>query len=45
MSSINMDDLFIEKDDIPEGGRSGILEPESTELEPTLANAVHQLDA
>ena len=45
MSSINTDTLLIEQDDIPNGGRCGILEPESTEVELTLANAVHQLDA
>ena len=30
ISSINEDALCIEQDDIPDGGRSGILEPEST---------------
>jgi hypothetical protein len=45
MSSINMDALLIEQDGIPDSERSGILEPESTEVELTLANAVHQLDA
>ena len=45
MSSINTDALFIEHDGIPDVERSGILEPESTEVELTLANAMHQLDA
>jgi len=44
MSVIKKDALFIEQDGIPDGGRSGILEPESTEVELTLANALHQLD-
>jgi hypothetical protein len=45
MSSINMDALLIEQDRIPDVERSGIPEPESTEVELTLANAVHQIDA
>jgi hypothetical protein len=45
MSSINTDALFIEHDGIPDVERSGILEPESTEVELTLANSMHQLDA
>ena len=44
ISSINKDTLFIEQDGIPDGGRSVILEPESTEIELTLANAVDRLD-
>ena len=44
-SPINKDTLSIEQDGIPDGGRSGILEPESAEVELTLANAMHQLDA
>ena len=43
--SINKDTLFIEQDRIPDRGHSGILGPESTEVELTLANAVHELDA
>jgi hypothetical protein len=42
---INMDTLSIEKDSIPDGGRCGVLEPESAEVERPLANAMHQLDA
>jgi len=38
---INKDTLFIKQD----SWRNGILESESTEIELTLANAVHQLDA
>ena len=45
MSSINTDALFIEHDGIPDVERSGILEPESTEVKLTLANSMHQLDA
>ena len=45
MSSINADALFIEHDGIPDVERSGILEPESTEVKLTLANSMHQLDA
>ncbi|MFM0720743.1 hypothetical protein PQQ73_30965 [Paraburkholderia strydomiana] len=45
MSSINMDTLFIEEGGVPDGGRSGILDPESTEVELPLANAMHQFDA
>ena len=44
-SSINKDALFIEQDSIPDSWRSGILEFERGEVELTLANAVHQLDA
>ena len=33
MSLINKDTLFIEQDGIPDGGRSGILESENTEVE------------
>ena len=36
---INMDTLSIEKDSIPDGGRCGVLEPESAELELPFANA------
>lgn len=43
--SINMDTLLTEQDDIPDNGRRGILEPESAEVELTLANAMHQFDA
>jgi hypothetical protein len=39
------DALFIEKNGIPDGRCSRILEPESAEIELTLADAVHQLDA
>jgi hypothetical protein len=42
---INMDTLSIENDSIPDGGRSGVPEPESREVELALANAIHQLDA
>ena len=42
---INMDTLSIENDSIPDGGRSGVPEPESGEVELALANAMHQLDA
>ena len=44
-SPTNKDALSIEQDRIPDGGRSGFLEPESGEVELPLANAVHQLDA
>src|SRR3979490_1449576 len=42
---INMDALSIEKDSIPDGGRCGVLEPESAEVELRFANAMHQLDS
>jgi len=42
---INMDTLSIEKDSIPDGGRCGVLEPESAEVELPFANAMHQLDS
>jgi hypothetical protein len=42
---IDMDTLSIEQKGIPNSGRSGIFEPEHGELELTLANAMHQLDA
>jgi len=42
---INMNTLSIENDSIPDGGRGGIPEPESGELELALANAMHQLEA
>jgi hypothetical protein len=45
MSSINADALFIEHDGFPDVERGGILEPESTEVELTLAISMHQLDA
>jgi hypothetical protein len=45
MSAVNKDTLFIEQDNIPDGGRGGILEAESAEVELTLANAMHQLNA
>jgi hypothetical protein len=41
MFSIDMDTLSIEQDSIPDGGRSGIFEPEHGEVELPLANAVH----
>lgn len=44
-SPIHKDALFIEQDSIPDGGCSSILESESAEIELTLADAVHQLDA
>lgn len=44
-SPIDIDTLSIEQDGIPDGGSSGIFESESPEVEPPLANAVHQLDA
>jgi len=44
-SPVNKDSLFIEKNSIPDGGRSGIFESESPEVELPLANAVHQLNA
>ena len=45
MHHIDMDTLFIEQDSIPDGGRSSILDPKNAEVELTLANAMHQLDA
>ena len=42
---IYKDALFIERDGIPDGRYSSILEPESAEIEVALADAVHQLDA
>ena len=45
MLLINMDTLSIEKDSIPDGGRCGVLEPESAEVELPFANAMHQLDS
>jgi hypothetical protein len=45
MHHIDMDTLLIRQDSIPDGGRSGILEPENAEVELTLANAMYQLDA
>jgi hypothetical protein len=45
MLLINMDTLLIEQDSIPDIARCGVLEPESTEVELPLANAMHQLDA
>ena len=45
MLLINMDTLLIEEGGIPNGGRSGVLEPESAEVELPLANAMHQFDA
>lgn len=45
MILINMDALLIEEDGIPNGGRCGVLEPDSAEVELPLANAMHQLDA
>ena len=40
-----MDNLAIEQDSIPDGRHSGIFEPGNGEVELSLANAVHQLDA
>ena len=45
MLLINMDTLLIEQDSIPDGGRCGVLDPESAKVELPLANAMHQLDA
>ncbi len=45
MFLIDMDTLSIEQDSIPDGERSGVLKRESGEIELTLANAMHQLDA
>jgi hypothetical protein len=45
MLLINMDTLSIEKDSIPNGGRCGVLEPESAEVELPFANAMNQLDS
>ena len=45
MLLINMDTLLIEKDNIPNGGRCGVLEPESAEVELPFANAMHQRDS
>jgi hypothetical protein len=42
---INKVPLFIGKDRSPDCGRSGVIEPERAEVELTLANAMHQLDA
>jgi hypothetical protein len=44
-SLIREDALFIEQDSIPDCRCSSILESESAEIELTLADAVHQLDA
>ena len=45
MFLIDMDTLSIEQDNIPDGGRSDVLERESGEVELPLANAMHHLDA
>ena len=45
MLLINMDTLSIENDSIPDGVCIGDPEPERGEVELTLANAMHQLDA
>ncbi|SOE68322.1 hypothetical protein SAMN05446635_3273 [Burkholderia sp. OK233] len=45
MFFIGMDTLSIEQDSILDGGRCGVLEPESAEVELPLANAMHQFDA
>jgi hypothetical protein len=45
ISLINMDTLLIKQDNIPDGGRSHVIERESGEIELPLANAMHQLDA
>ena len=42
---IDMDTLSTKQNGIPTSGRSGIFEPERGEVELTLANAMHQLDA
>ena len=42
---IDMDILSTKQNGIPNSGRSGIFEPERGEVELTLANAMHQLDA
>jgi hypothetical protein len=42
--SLNEDIVSIEQDSVPDGGRGGIFEPESAEVELPLANAMHQLD-
>lgn len=42
---INKDTLFVKQDRIPDYGCSDILESKSAEVELSLANAVHQLDA
>jgi hypothetical protein len=44
-SAICKDALFIERDGVPGGRYSSILEPESAEIELALADAAHQLDA
>jgi hypothetical protein len=44
-SPIYKDALFIEQNGIPDGRCGSMLEPESAEIERTLADAVHQLDA
>jgi hypothetical protein len=43
--TIHKDTLCIKQDSIPDGGCSSILESESAEIELTLADTVHQLDA
>ena len=45
MFLIDMDSLSIEQDSIPDGELSGVLKRESGEIELTLANTMHQLDA
>ena len=45
MFLIDMDTLSIEQDNIPDGGRSDVLDRESGEVELPLANAMYQLDA
>ena len=45
MLIINMDTLLIEQDSIPDVGYFDVLELESAEIELSLANAMHQLDA
>jgi len=44
-SPTKKDALSIEQDRIPDGGRSGFVEPETGEVELPLANAMHQFDA
>jgi hypothetical protein len=45
MFLIDMDTFSIEQDSIPDGECSGVIKRESGEIELTLANAMHQLDA
>lgn len=45
LSFINMDTLSIEEDSVPDRGGSGVIKRESGEVELSLANTMHQLDA